>query len=422
MQTPNLPPTKRERRALRAAQIVWLAVTATAVIVLAVNLPFRFRELSTFCAEACAGGQLPPSDAAALAQLGLSLPAYAVYTLWLYLAFGGVCAVVAGVLAWRRWNDATAVLASMTLIAQGATSALGDTTLPGAWDYVLVLVLLAWYVGLVNLLYLFPDGHFVPRWTRWAFVSWVGWLAGGIGYVLITHADLPGLFWVGLPVLMFGVFVLGGVAQLYRYRRVSTPTQRQQTKWVVAGFAIYIATELLYVLYSEVLHPLWGLPVAGLKFELVHTALDVLVMLVVPLSIGGAILRYRLWDIDLVIRRTLVYTLLTALLAAAYFASVAVLQSAAAVVTGERQSALVTVLSTLLIAALFAPVRLGVQGFIDRRFFRSRYDAAHTLAVFAATLRDDADLAEVTDELLEVVERSMQPEHATLWVRRMDGA
>jgi hypothetical protein len=123
-----------------------------------------------------------------------------------------------------------------------------------------------------------------------------------------------------------------------------------------------------------------------------------------------------LWDIDVVIQRTLVYSVLTALLTAAYFASVVVLQAGAMAVTGQRGSALVTVLSTLLIAALFMPLRAMVQGFIDRRFFRRKYDAARTLAEFGANLRDDVDLAHLRATLLTAVGEVMQPEHAGLWI------
>ncbi len=422
MQTPTLPERKPRRVGLRVLQFIWLATTVFSLALLAVSTPFRFQELSTFCAEVCASGQLHSSDAAALAQAGLSLPAYALYTIALYTVFNAACWAVAGLLIWRRANDATAVLAALALVAQGVSVGLTDSTLPNGWDYGLTLILLVWFTSLIYLLFLFPDGRFVPRWTRWAFAPWVIWFLLGVVYIFVALDSLPDLFWQVMVGLIFGTFVLGGVAQLYRYRRVSTRVQRQQTKWVVAGFAVYISAELLYVFYTGVLQPALGLPVGGLAQAMGYTALDVAWQLVIPLAIGGAVLRYRLWDIDLVIRRTLLYSTLTALLAAAYFGSVALLQNAAAVVTGERQSALVTVLSTLLIAALFAPVRLAVQRFIDRRFFRRRYDAARALAEFAATIKDDADLEELSAELLDAVKASMEPEHATLWVRKMEKA
>jgi hypothetical protein len=137
----------------------------------------------------------------------------------------------------------------------------------------------------------------------------------------------------------------------------------------------------------------------------------------VALSIGLSVLRYRLWDIDLLIRRTLVYSLLTAALALAYVASVVVLQIAFGLVTGEARGELVTVLSTLTIAALFVPFRTRAQSAIDRRFFRRKYDAARTLALFGSQARDGIELEQLEDQLVRVVNETMQPAHAGLWVR-----
>jgi hypothetical protein len=128
-------------------------------------------------------------------------------------------------------------------------------------------------------------------------------------------------------------------------------------------------------------------------------------------------MRYRLWDIDLLIRRTLQYTLLTGLLAMTYFGGVVVLQAILSPLTGEANSPLVTAVTTLGIAALFTPLRNRVQDFIDRRFFRKKYNAEQTLANFAAIARDEVDMDKLTSALLEVVEETMQPEKVTLWLK-----
>jgi hypothetical protein len=136
-----------------------------------------------------------------------------------------------------------------------------------------------------------------------------------------------------------------------------------------------------------------------------------------PLTLAFSILRYRLWDIDFLIRRTLVYTVLTALLLILYFGSVVLLQQAFRVLTGQ-DSPIVIVISTLVIAALFSPLRRRVQNTIDRRFYRHKYDTQQALAAFAATARDEVDLERLQMELISIVQETMQPEQVSLWLRQ----
>jgi hypothetical protein len=282
-----------------------------------------------------------------------------------------------------------ALLAAIALVALGASTGLTFNTVVPLGRPAFVVLILAGFVAIVYLFYLFPDGRFVPPWARWAFVPWVLWLAFGIG-LAAAKRPIPDAFWLVETVLTLGLFVLGGLGQIYRFRRISNPTQRQQTKWVVAGFAWLILSEVVWTTYESLVLPALGLPQpAGVIYEAASAAVDVLSLLLVPVTLGIAIFRYRLWDIDVILRRTLIYSSITALLALAYFASVLALQTAFGALTGQRQSALVTVLSTLLIAGLFVPVRARVQSGIDRRFYRHRYDAARTLAAFGATLRDN---------------------------------
>ena len=141
-------------------------------------------------------------------------------------------------------------------------------------------------------------------------------------------------------------------------------------------------------------------------------------LLFIPLSIAVAIVRYRLWDIDLLINRTLVYGSLTALLAAVYFGGVTATQAIFRALTSQQeQPQLAIVVSTLVIAALFNPLRRHIQGFIDRRFYRRKYDARKTLEAFSAKLRDETDLDAVSNDLVRVVRETMQPAHVSLWLR-----
>jgi hypothetical protein len=204
-------------------------------------------------------------------------------------------------------------------------------------------------------------------------------------------------------------------AQVFRYRHVSNPIERQQTKWVVTGLLVWMA----YLVFST--FP-WlaqqnlpaGEPLPG--WVPLTSAGWWLSLNILPLSLSIAMLRYRLFDVDVIIRRTLQYALLTGLLALVYFGVVVVLQTVFRGVTGQ-QSQVVIVISTLAIAALFNPLRVRVQDFIDRRFYRAKYDAEQTLTQFAATARDEVDMDKLTDALLGAVEETMQPDNVSLWLK-----
>jgi len=220
------------------------------------------------------------------------------------------------------------------------------------------------------------------------------------------------------PLLLFILFQLGPFTlflgfQIYRYRYVSGPVQRQQTKWLLFGVAVVLCTisfGLLSITPSRTPATIFGL--------FVIPALRML-WLSIPLSLSIAILRYRLWDIDLLINRTLVYGTLTSILVLIYFGGVILLQNLVRGVTGQvGQSPLVIVGSTLAIAALFQPLRQRIQRIIDRRFYRHKYDAAKILDAFSATLRTEVDLHELSEQLVAVVRETMQPSHVSLWVRQ----
>jgi hypothetical protein len=211
------------------------------------------------------------------------------------------------------------------------------------------------------------------------------------------------------------VFVLIPVgAQVYRYRRTSNAIQRQQTKWVVYGFAAGVVAFMGFLAYGNLINPSIKTSPIG---NLLGTTLLTGALLFIPISIGVAVLHSRLWEIDIIIRRTLIYALFSVLLLLLYFGSVFVLQQVFRALTGQQQSELVTVVSTLVIAALFNPLRQRVQAFIDRRFYRRKYDAAKALEAFSVAVRDEVDLVELREHLLGVVDETMQPAHVSLWLR-----
>jgi hypothetical protein len=287
-------------------------------------------------------------------------------------------------------------------------------------------------IGLMGnyLILLFPDGHLPsPRWRPLA------WIAGG-ALLLSSIAILfsPGsLADFGLPgetnplgveslegvlsalqvtiVLIPITIVASAVALVGRFRR-SRAAERLQLKWLTAAggtvaclYLVAMAGSLTYAFSDSNADPLWAQvldQVALVSFGLI------------PIAIGAAILKHRLYDIDLIINRTLVYGGLTALLATAYFGMVVLLQG---VIPAASDSDLTIAGSTLAVAALFRPLRARLQGFIDRRFYRRKFDAQQTLASFSSRLRDDVDLDHLSADLLGVVRDTMQPAHASLWLR-----
>ena len=213
--------------------------------------------------------------------------------------------------------------------------------------------------------------------------------------------------------LFFGLISGAVLAQAYRYRRVSTPVHHQKTKWVVFGIAVggagLVGTSTLGTAVPAIEQ-------SGPLGQMIGTTLSEGFVLLIPLSIGVAMVRSGLYEIDLIINRTLVYGSLTATLVALYFGAIVALQRVFVFLTGQK-STLAVVASTLLIAALFNPLRRRIQSFIDRRFYRRKYDAARTLEAFSAKLRDETDLEALNYELVDVVRETMQPAHVSLWLR-----
>jgi hypothetical protein len=205
------------------------------------------------------------------------------------------------------------------------------------------------------------------------------------------------------------LYVAVALSLLMRLRR-AVGVERQQLKWFAYAAAMFALGVVLIVIPIAIDTPSW--------YEWVGTAIFTAAGAAITISIGIAILRYRLYEIDIIINRTLVYGALTAMLAVIYFGGVTTTQAIFRALTGqEEQPQLAIVVSTLVIAALFNPLRRRIQGFIDRRFYRRKYDAAKTLEAFSAKLREETDLDALSDDLMGVVRETMQPAHASLWLR-----
>jgi hypothetical protein len=207
-------------------------------------------------------------------------------------------------------------------------------------------------------------------------------------------------------VLILAVVGASAISVILRFR-YAQGEERQQLKWIAFAAALLILYAIVGVLI-QILAP---------QYQLAVEWAEVPVFVALPVAVGIAILKYRLYDIDLIIRRTLIYGTLTAALALIYYGSVALLQTPFRTITGQQQSQLVVVVSTLAIAALFAPLRRQMQKGIDRRFYRRKYDLAKTLTSFSVTVRDETDLERLTGRLVAVVEETMQPAHMSLLLR-----
>ena len=405
---------------LLVVRSVWLLVTLGTLFLFALSVVPGFNLLRTVCdSKPCGPEQLSPEGARTIGQLGLSLEWYAAYQTALVVVFALVFSVAAGMIFWRRSDDLMALYTSATLVLAGVFLPDWMGLLVPIYPVLLLplnILNSLMYCSLFILCYLFPDGRFVPGWTRLAAVAWI--LLQGARYVpydgpLMPTNWPPVVVAVAVAVLLFTCLF----AQVYRYRRVSSPGQRQQTKWVVFGL-----TAMLAVIVLATVPPTF-LPVLDDPGSLYDLAVDFVsfsAILLVPVAFGVAILRYRLFDVDVLINRTLLYAALSATLAGVYVGSVVLLQGILSVLTGGT-SQLAVVASTLAIAALFSPMRSRFQEFIDWRFYRRKYDVARTMQTFKARLRDETDLEELGGELMGVVRDTMQPRHVSVWLREVPG-
>jgi hypothetical protein len=397
------------RRWLVLARLVWVAVAVVVLGTFASSVPARYADL----AHPAAGVR------AALAELGLSPGVYALYNVALDTIFVSVFAAVAIVIFWRRSEDPMALLVATMLVVWGPTNGLfvlAPSTIeemyPALAKVPFAALAFTGYITWMLFFYLFPSGRFVPRWTRW-----LALIYGVFFFGLWSFTPFGPESW---PPPLFGVAVLAvwssfPMAQIYRYARVSGPAERRQTKWVVFGVAVAVAGTLatIFTVGATV-----DLPPQAVGQRMLSMLLMDASGLMIPLSIGVAVLRSRLFDIDVVINRTLVYGSLTAMLVAFYIGGVASTQAIFRALTGQpQQPQLAVVVSTLAIAALFSPLRRRIQNFIDRRFYRKKYDAARTLEAFSVRLREETDLGTLSDDLVSVVSDTIQPQHVSLWLR-----
>lgn len=391
---------ERQRLLLLLARLLWLATVPLALLLFIAGLLLKLQQ----------GQEGAPEMHI---RHGMALATWNSTLLDLLLLAG--FAVLAGLLIWRRGHDWFAVLLSMAMILVPVRLPTEYTLLVAAYPSLHLIVGLVSVVGagaIPVMLVLFPDGRFVPR-QSWLYVI-AGFIYAAVAYLLPAYAAIR---FTPLGALIDALMVSIGIgAQVYRYRYAATPLQRQQCKWVLAGFSVgaagFYVSELPLLLGAR----FWPALTESPQFELLPQLVANLALLMVPLSITLSILRYRLWDIDVLIRRTLVYSILTLSLAVIYGLIVIILQPTLLWFTGSQATQFVTALSTLAVAALFTPLRRRVQLAIDSRFYRRKVDAAKTLAAFGAIARNEVDLQTLQDALAQVVANAVQPARLSLWL------
>ena len=392
---------------LFVSRVSLLAISILALILYIVGTPAYFARLSTSqtdCSDEC----LTPAKIQALHTLGIPIPTYATYWVVVNLLFALVYCVVAALIFWRKSHDPVAWFASFSLVVLGTSF----PSIPNAlvavhspWGLPVALLDAVGLPSLTTFLFLFPNGHFVPRWTRWVTAGFAALYVSGTLFPDYANLSRPIRSLVPLAVLGLLVF-----AQIYRYHHVSTPVERQQTKWVVFGATISLIGFAPAFLLPSFL-PADRLALLSFVFAITSVYLF---LLLIPISITFAILRYRLWDIDIIINRTLVYGTLTASIVGIY---VLVVVSLGALLETSG-NLLISLLATGLVAVLFQPLRQRLQKVINRLMYGERdepYAVVTRLSQrLAVALAPDAILLTI----VETVAQALKLPYAAILLKR----
>jgi hypothetical protein len=393
----------------------WIAGVGLSLGLFFIGLPARFHQLVALSSQAAPALQhVTPGPFQAI--LAPNVYPWIVITQELLLVTG--LSLVGLVLFWRKPQQWPAVLFSLAMITYGPYITGALSALFAVSPHWQVPIRLAQTLGIgcaVLSGYLFPDGRFVPVWTRLLALLWIPWILAGLVF--------PRLFWdITNPyaVNVLGLLALIGwlfttlLAQGARYRYTFDRMQRQQTRWVLLCMTNTIVTYSVFMALHLLVPPFDQPGTGSLLYTVIGYPLFLLSLPVSPVIILIAIMRHHLFDIDTLVNRALVYGTLTFTLVLIYAGSVLLLQYLLSGLTSGSQLALVG--STLATAALFQPLRGRIQQSIDRRFYRRKYDAARTLAAFSATLQSDVDLHQIGERVIALVEDTMQPTHVSLWL------
>jgi hypothetical protein len=379
--------TRLQGRWLALFRLIWIVLSVFALVLFFVSLPEYFAS-----------------------QLKSYTAGYAIFLFAMGIFVAVMWFIVAALIFWRKSDDWMALLVSLMLLLQGLDTTAGPLRVSTSVWLVPALVMNFLAFALLFLVFcLFPNGRAVPRWIGWLVVLFTVLYFGAL---MVGFFDLlPQIFNLLFFLVIYCLLGSSVIAQFYRYHSVSSRIERLQTKWIVFGVTVTYLIEFAFALSTSLFPSFFS---TGSLANVILLPLGNIIPILIPLSFGFAILHYRLYDIDIIIHRTLVYSILTVLLAMVYEVSVFTLQYLTGGFIKGNQLAIIA--STFLIGALFKPVHGRTQKLIDRRFFRRKYDAARTLATFSETIRDEVDLNQLCTKLTAVVEETMQPAHVSLWL------
>jgi tRNA A-37 threonylcarbamoyl transferase component Bud32 len=377
-------------RPLLLARLLWLALAALMTVFYLVALPARFNEFHTVYPEkAPTIWQLGRADSQALSQIGLTPDVYAVFETGFALAFMLGFVGMAGLIFARRSDESIAILISLNLVTYGVVNYFVLDALGGvnpAWHLPINLVNGISLAIIMLSLAVYPDGRLYPRWIGPVALIWVAWM---LIWPFFPDSVLDPLIWPRqfFIALAGGVVSLGGLVQVARYMRLESRAARDRTKWIIFGLGCgiggYIISQTPPYLFPILREP--GL--AHILYAMISTFVFTLTGLLIPITFGISILRYRLFNIDLIINRGLVYGLLTALLTLPFFAFVVVLNGLATAWLGKDESALTIVIGALLVGTLFQPTRSRLQRLVDRLLYAPQ---APTTSEAPTVIRFDA--------------------------------
>ncbi len=348
---------------------------------------------------------------AAVIRLGWTATTPVLIFLALQALVGGLTCAVGLLILANKHRTGLGLFMALTLVLQGTIGTASDPLMivfPVLTDLLNLLGAISWQLSFI-VLHLFPDGRFVPRWTAWLLPAWA------VANVLAYGSGAGTILLLPMTLMTILIFIAVG-SQVYRYFRRADAISRQQTKWIVYGVMV-LGLMLPFAMLPFVVPGLFDKTTGeGLVWAIAVRASSTVAALLFPVTIAIAVLRYRLWDIDVILRRTVTYAIVSGALAIVYFGANIVAQGVIGALGGQRNEVAI-VASTLAVAALFSPVRRRVQNGIDRRFNRQRYDADKVIADFAEYAAHETDLAALQARIVGVVAETIQPRQVSLWVR-----